>query len=74
MECRVRIFFRFTGKAVDFAQAKKLAEQIKDVIRKNVGLTCSIGIASNKLVAKISSDFKKPDGLTIVKPIHRDFF
>jgi DNA polymerase IV (DinB-like DNA polymerase) len=61
-------FCDITNKVVDFAQANKLAAQIKDVIRKNVGLTCSIGIASNKLVAKIASDFKKPDGLTIVKP------
>ncbi len=61
-------FCDITDKAVDFDEAKKLAAQIKDVIRKNVGLTCSIGIASNKLVAKIASDFKKPDGLTIVKP------
>ncbi len=61
-------FCDITGKVVDFTEAKKLAVQIKDAIRKNVGLTCSIGIASNKLVAKIASDFKKPDGLTVVKP------
>lgn len=61
-------FCDITDKAVDFDEAKKHAAQIKDVIRKNVGLTCSIGISSNKLVAKIASDFKKPDGLTIVKP------
>lgn len=61
-------FCDITGKVADFDEAKKLAVQIKDTIRKNVGLTCSIGIASNKLVAKIASDFKKPDGLTIVKP------
>ena len=31
-------------------------------------LTCSIGIGPNKLIAKICSDFKKPDGLTVVQP------
>jgi DNA polymerase IV (DinB-like DNA polymerase) len=61
-------FCDITGNVADFDESKKLAAQIKDVIMKNVGLTCSIGVASNKLVAKIASDFKKPDGLTIVKP------
>jgi len=60
-------FCDITGKVADFDEAKKLAAQIKDAIRKNVGLTCSVGIAPNKLVAKIASDFKKPDGLTVVK-------
>ena len=32
------------------------------------GLTASVGIGPNKLVAKIASDFQKPDGLTVVRP------
>ena len=61
-------FCDITGRVVDFDEAKKLAAQIKDAIRQTVGLTCSAGIAPNKLVAKIASDFRKPDGLTVVKP------
>jgi len=42
------------------------ATQLKQSIRTERGLTATIGIASNKLLAKIASDFKKPDGLTLV--------
>ena len=43
-----------------------IAEKIKTGILEKTGLTCSIGIAPNKLLAKISSDMQKPDGLTIL--------
>jgi DNA polymerase IV (DinB-like DNA polymerase) len=51
-----------------FEKAGHLAQQIKNTIREKVKLTCSIGISPNKLVSKIASDFKKPDGLTVVPP------
>jgi len=43
-----------------------IARRIKDNIRARTGLTASVGVATNKLVAKIASDLDKPDGLTIV--------
>jgi DNA polymerase-4 len=43
-----------------------LANRVKAAIRDATSLTCSVGIAPNKLVAKIASDFQKPDGLTIL--------
>jgi len=52
----------------DFGRAEELAMTIKQELKRELGLTCSIGIAPNKLVAKIASDFQKPDGLTLVKP------
>lgn len=52
----------------DFVRAQELAVEIKQQLKAELKLSCSIGIAPNKLVAKIASDFKKPDGLTVVKP------
>ena len=52
----------------NFEKAGHLAQQIKNIIREKVKLTCSIGVSPNKLVSKIASDFKKPDGLTVVPP------
>lgn len=43
-----------------------IAGDIKKKIKDRTGLTCSIGIAPNKLLAKIASDMQKPDGLTII--------
>ena len=45
----------------------EIAQEIKKRIKEETGLTCSIGVASNKLLAKIASDMQKPDGLTIIE-------
>lgn len=45
---------------------EEIAKEIKLAIKQETGLTCSIGIAPNKLLAKIASDMQKPDGLTII--------
>jgi DNA polymerase-4 len=47
--------------------SKEIAGEIKKKIKEESGLTCSIGIAPNKLLAKIASDMQKPDGLTVIK-------
>jgi len=51
-----------------FEKAKKVVERIKKDILRKEKLTCSIGIGPNKIIAKVASDFKKPDGLTVVRP------
>lgn len=51
-----------------FSAAADLAVQIRDTIFMDLGLTCSIGIAPTKVVAKIASDIHKPNGLTVVEP------
>ena len=60
-------FLDATSKVKDHTEAETLAHQIKDELYEKEKLTCSIGIGPNKLVAKIASDFQKPNGLTIVK-------
>ena len=52
----------------NFKKASHLAQQIKNLIRAELKLSCSIGISPNKLISKIASDYQKPDGLTIVEP------
>jgi len=51
-----------------YEKARELGQQIKDEIKQKEKLTCSVGIGPNKLIAKVASDFKKPDGLTVVTP------
>jgi nucleotidyltransferase/DNA polymerase involved in DNA repair len=51
-----------------FEAAVERARALKREIAEREGLTCSVGLGPNKLVAKIASDFKKPDGLTVVVP------
>jgi DNA polymerase-4 len=52
--------------APDPPRLHALAQSIKDAVRAATGLSCSIGIARNKLLAKIASDLDKPNGLTII--------
>ena len=51
-----------------YEKAKNYAEKIKQDVKAQVGISLSIGVGPNKIVAKIASDIRKPDGLTIVKP------
>jgi len=60
-------FLDESSRVQNIEQAKELALQIKKEIYEKEGLTCSIGIGPNKLIAKIASDMQKPDGLTIVE-------
>jgi DNA polymerase-4 len=48
--------------------AVEIARLIKQRIRERTGLSASVGVAPNKLIAKIASDLNKPDGLTVVTP------
>lgn len=58
-------FADITGVNI-FGQPETLAMKVKERIRQETGLTCSIGIAPNKLLAKLASDMQKPDGLVLI--------
>ena len=45
----------------------EIGGQIKSIIKETVRLTCSVGIAPNKFLAKVASDMNKPDGLTVIR-------
>ncbi len=58
-------FLDCTGTGSLFGPPEVLGQKIKKAVREETGLTASVGIASNKSVAKICSDLHKPDGLTL---------
>ena len=57
-----------------FLAARKVAEAVKTAVHAATSLTCSIGVASSKVVAKIASDHRKPGGLTVVPAGHEAAF
>ncbi len=57
-----------SDKCINFKEVRDLAEKLKKEVHKKVGITISIGCAPTKSVAKIASDFNKPNGVTVVKP------
>lgn len=61
-------FLDVSGSIRLFGSAVRIAQLIKAQIRSRFGLSCSIGIAPNKLLAKLASEMRKPDGLTVIEP------
>jgi DNA polymerase-4 len=59
-------YLDFSGCERIYGDASLFAKKIQSEIRTKLGLPCSIGIASNKSIAKIASDYKKPMGITFV--------
>ncbi|MBI4167942.1 MAG: DNA polymerase IV [Candidatus Aenigmarchaeota archaeon] len=60
--------FLDVSSAGSYKKAEKIARKLKDEIKETENVTASVGIAPNKMVAKIASDENKPDGVTVVKP------
>lgn len=54
--------------------ATRIAEEIRQRVRETVGITISAGVAPNKFIAKIASDWNKPDGLFVVTPAQVEAF
>ena len=59
-------FLDITGSIHLYGSERNLGEALRKTVRERCGVTCSVGIASNRLLAKIGSEENKPDGLTIM--------
>jgi len=57
-----------------FGKAEEVARTLKKDVFEAEGLTCSAGVGPNKLIAKMASEFRKPDGLTLVHPAEVEAF
>jgi DNA polymerase-4 len=51
-----------------FSQARRIAEAVQVAVRGSTSLTCSLGVATSKVVCKVASDRRKPGGITVVPP------
>ena len=68
-------FLEMTGTEHLFGTPGVMGRKIKDAVKEVTGgLTISVGISGTKYVAKVASDFRKPDGLTVVHPDHAEAF
>lgn len=59
-----------TNYGVTFADGVRIADEIRCRIREELGITVSVGVADNKILAKLGSDMKKPDAVTALPPAH----
>ncbi len=55
-----------TGCVDSMAKGKKVADNIREEMRNELGLTISVGVSFNKVFAKLASDYKKPDATTVI--------
>ncbi|GAA5444387.1 DNA polymerase IV [Microbulbifer sp. NBRC 101763] len=67
-------FLDVTNSARCQGSATLIAEEIRQRVKDNLGITISAGVAPNKFLAKIASDWRKPDGLTVITPDEVDQF
>lgn len=61
-------FLDVTGSIVAFGDGATMARRVKERVRDEIGLVVSVGVATNKLCAKVASDLRKPDALVVVPP------
>ncbi|MCD8107607.1 MAG: DNA polymerase IV [Oscillospiraceae bacterium] len=59
-----------TGSHILFGTSEEIAYEIKETVKREVGLTISVGVSFSKTLAKLGSDMKKPDAITVLEPEH----
>ena len=55
-----------TGSLLLYGSGEKIAHHIRETVKKEVGITVSVGVSFNKIFAKLGSDYKKPDAVTVI--------
>ncbi|MCP4763607.1 MAG: DNA polymerase IV [archaeon] len=61
-------YLDISDQCEDYSDVKKIANSIRKEVFYKVGITCSVGCGPTKTIAKIASDFNKPNGITLVEP------
>jgi DNA polymerase-4 len=61
-------YLDFGGVLTDFGEARPLAEAVQVAVKGATSLSCSLGVGTCKVVAKVASDRRKPGGITVVRP------
>ena len=59
-----------TGSTKLFGDGKKIADELRERIKNELGVTISVGVSYNKVFAKLGSDMKKPDATTVIDSEH----
>lgn len=61
-------YLDLSDRVEEWVEASEIARKMQLKISRDIGLSASVGIATNKMLAKIGSDFQKPNGLTVIPP------
>lgn len=57
-----------TDSVKNFGTGEQIAEKIRQAVKEEIGVTVSVGVSFNKIFAKLGSDMKKPDAITVISP------
>ncbi len=61
-------WLELTERGMTLARGKRIADELRARVREELGITISVGVADNKVFAKLGSDMKKPDATTLITP------
>lgn len=67
-------YLDMTGTGTLYGDSATSARKLKAMVHEATGLTCSVGVGPSRFIAKLASDYRKPDGLTVVRPGLEEMF